>query len=212
MKIAFTGTSGSGKTTLAKYTAERFDHKFISGSSGSLKTEEDIKFLNDIWDIQRNGHADVVRDSALHPIWGWNNQTVILKRRIELIQDNYDFVTDRSTLDNLVYCINQCGYHRECTDVLVKGFSEYCLRAMSKLTHLVYIKAVQPKYVEDNGSRIPNWWYQKSIDAQFNYWLMNFFIPQLEKMQKELKILVIDFWDWEQRKAAMNRFLSNIIQ
>ena len=57
------------------------------------------------------------------------------------------------------------------TDEMVEEFAKDCLSAWEELTHVIFVKAVQPKEVERNGSRISNKWYQKAIDVQFELWL-----------------------------------------
>ena len=204
MKIACTGSSGSGKTTLVTYIAETLGLTHISGSAGDVKQEGDKMLLDEMFRYPGGGHVGVIRYSALNPEYGWMNQVLLQMRRSELIFNNDNFITDRSPIDNLTYAINQTGYHPHVTDAMVEEFAKNCLKAWEELTHVIFVRAVQPKEVEFNGSRVSNKWYQKSIDAQFAYWLNWFNTQSLSGPD----VLVIDFWDLEKRKKLVKEFLK----
>lgn len=206
MKIAFTGSSGSGKTTLVTFVAATLGLTHISGSAGDVKQEGDKMLIDEMFQYPGGGHVGVIRYSALNPEYGWMNQKLLQMRRAEIIYKNDNFVTDRSPIDNLTYAINQTAYHPHVTDAMVREFAKDCLTAWQELTHVIYVKAVQPNEVEFNGSRVANSWYQKAIDAQFAYWLEWF-------KQNELSgpdVLIIDWWDLEKRKEAVLEFLGVI--
>lgn len=205
LKISFTGTSGSGKTTLVEYISKELGLKHISGSAGDLKTEGDKLMLDEFFDYAGGGHAGVIKYSALNGAYAVTNQKLLQMRRREMILSNDNFITDRSPADNLTFFVNQVAYHPECTDEITQGFAEDCLAAWNELTHVIFVKAVQPAEVERNGSRIANKWYQKAIDAQFDYWIGNYFIPNSIDGPE---ILVIDYWDLETRKKAVTKFLK----
>lgn len=205
-KIAFSGSSGSGKTTLVTFLAEKCNLTHISGSAGSVKKEGDKMLIDDVLQYPGGGHVGVIRYSALNPEYGLLNQKMLQMRRRELIMENEDFVTDRSPIDNLTYMINQCGYHPMVTDAMVEEFAKDCLFAWEELTHVIYVKAVQPKEVEVNGSRVANAWYQKSIDAQFEYWLRNYF---MKNSIDGPKVLIIDYWDLDKRKKEVIEFINS---
>lgn len=206
MKVAFSGSSGSGKTTLVEYVAQATGLRHISGSAGDVKQEGDKMIIDEFFKYPGGGHHGVIAYSALNPQYGVMNQQMLQMRREEIIMQNDDFVTDRSPVDNMTYFINQVGYHPEVTDALCEKFFENCVRAFEGLTHLIYVKAVQPKEngVEFNGSRIANRWYQQAVDVQFEYWL--------GRMQKQClmgpEVLVIDYWDLDQRKEEVLSFLK----
>lgn len=207
MKIAFTGSSGAGKTTLVKWVASNFDLQHISGSAGDLFTEKDLNYLKEKHSYEGGtGHMGVIRKSAESFYFGKDFQNLLRVRRKEIILNKDNFVTDRSPLDNLVYFINQVGFHKQCTDALVSQFAKECHSSWRELTHVIYVKAVQPKSVEDNGSRVSNWWYQQSIDAQFDKWLHEYFLVRSISIPK---VLIIDYWNLFERNYALGRFLSN---
>ena len=205
MKIAFTGSSGSGKTTLVTYVAQELGIQHISGSAGDVKKDGDKMLIDEMLRYPGGGHVGVIRYSALNPEYGVMNQKMLQMRRRELIMDNDDFVTDRSPIDNLTYFVNQCGYHPMVTNELVLEFAKDCLAAWEELTHVIYVKAVQPNEVEVNGSRVANNWYQKAIDCQFEYWLHNYFEKNAVGGPE---VLVIDYWDLTQRKKEVMKFLK----
>lgn len=205
-KVAFTGSSGAGKTTLVKFVEEKFNLNHISGSSGDILTEEDkLELMKDYGYNGGHGHSGVIVESAKNPEYGIQNQWIIQHRRAEVIRNNVDFVTDRSPIDNITYFVNQCGFHPQVTDQEVEKFFKACARAWVGLSHVIYIKAVQPNEVENNGSRVANRYYQRTIDAQFEYWLNNHF---LNKYPDGPEVLIIDFWDLEKRKEAVLNFLK----
>lgn len=207
MKVAMSGSSGSGKTTLVTFVAEKMGLTHISGSAGDVKKEGDKHILDEVYGYPGGGHVGVIRFSALNPEYGIMNQKLLQLRRSELIHQNDNFITDRSPADNLTYMVNQVGYHPMVTDTMVDEFAKDCLKAWEELTHVVYVKAVQPAAVEVNGSRVANRWYQKAVDAQFENWIQNYFI---KNSLDGPKVLIIDFWDLEQRKDLVTKFLSDI--
>lgn len=205
-KVAFSGTSGSGKTTLVQFAAQKMGLKHISGSAGDLKTEQDKMILHDEpYNYPGGGHAAVIRYSALNKDYGRLNQEMLMTRRMEMIFKNQDFITDRSPADNLVYAIMQVGYQEN--DAWVEKHAARALAAWEDLTHVIYIKAVQPNAIEKNDRRVDNKWFQKTIDAAFDYWVSNFFIPNAGDLGP--KVLVIDYWDLEQRKENVLKFLRS---
>ena len=205
-KVAFSGSSGSGKTTLVMFVAAALGLTHISGSAGDVKQEGDKMIIDEVFKYPGGGHAGVIRYSALNPEYGIQNQKFLQMRRAELIATNDNFVTDRSPIDNMTYFISQVGYHPMVTDAMCELFFQDVVKAFEGLTHVIYVKAVQPKElgVEVNGSRIANRWYQQSVDVQFEYWL--------NRVQKACidgpEVLVIDYWDLEQRKEEVLKFIS----
>lgn len=94
-RIFICGPSGTGKTTLAKILSEYYEMgKFISGSSKALWDKYGIK-----------NHINVIENTVMDPIWGYNFQMELLDLRIKLfeVSDNINIVSDRSPLDNVIY-------------------------------------------------------------------------------------------------------------
>jgi len=204
-KIAFSGSSGSGKTTLVTFVAEKLGLTHISGSAGDVKKEGDKMLLDEMFAYPGGGHVGVIRYSALNPEYAVTNQKLLQLRRAELIRENDNFVTDRSPADNLTYFINQVAYHPMVTDAMTEEFMKDCQKAWDELTHVIYVKAVQPQEVERNGSRVSNRFYQKAIDCQFEYWINNHF--QKNSIDGP-EVMIIDYWDLEKRKKNVLKFLE----
>lgn len=205
-KIAFTGSSGSGKTTLVEWLSKERNIPHISGSAGDVLKDLDKQMIQQAFDYYGDGHKDVIANSIANPGYGIINQLLLQMRRQEIIQSNDNFITDRSPVDNMTYFINQCGANGKVTNDLADEFFNNCVHAAQGLTHLIYIKAVQPIPVENNGSRIANNFYQKAIDAQFAYWLTR----MMESTEIFPKVLVIDFWDLQQRKNYITNWLDGV--
>lgn len=204
MKIAMSGSSGSGKTTLGNWIADEFNLKHIPCSAGDLLDGNDLSFLKESFNYEGNeGHYGVIKRSAENGEFGYLFQNMLLNNRTHLISNNDDFIMDRSPVDNLTYFISQVGFHPGMEDRLAEIFIQKCFRAWNMLTHVIYVKAVQPGKVENNGSRIVNKYWQQAIDAQFDHWFKTLFFTD-----KNPKILRINFWDLEGRKQAIREFLK----
>jgi hypothetical protein len=202
-KVAFTGTSGSGKTTLVKWVEKEFNLGHLNGSAGTIAKAQldEIKLRHG---YTGDGHLDVIKYSAINPVFGYEFQTAVLESRWREIADNEDFVTDRSPLDNLVYFATQTAWNKTSL-VETITFESKCKLAMQELTHLIYIQPCQPNgIVEDNNSRIPNRLYQDAMDAVFQKFLYRF-----ENIYPRPKLLIIDFWDLEDRKKLIKEFLRD---
>lgn len=204
-KVAFSGASGSGKTTLVTFLAQEMSLQHISGSAGDVKKEIDKLYIDELYDYPGGSHSGVIRFSALNPEYGIANQKVLQMRRKELIMTNDNFITDRSPVDNVTYFINQCGFHPMVTDEMTRLFMEEALEAWNELTHVIYVKSVQPTEVERNGNRIANKYYQKAVDAQFEYWIKNFF---MKESIGGPEVMIIDYWDLDKRKEEVIKFLQ----
>lgn len=205
MKIACSGSSGSGKTTLVTYIAENTGLTHISGSAGDVKQESDKSLVDDVLGYPGGGHHGVIAFSALNSTYGIMNQKLLQMRRQEIILQNDNFITDRSPADNMTYFINQCGYHPEVSDKMCKEFFDNCLEAWEALSHVIYVKAVQPQSVEINGSRIANKYYQQAIDVQFEYWISRL----MKACTVGPQVLIIDYWDLDKRKFNVMDFINS---
>lgn len=207
-KIILCGPSGSGKTTLAKYISEIFDIPFIQGSASLIMKPEDQKELKDKYDYNPVGHKNVVNLSSSNPQFGIDFQNKLLNNRIEMF-GNYPtgFVTDRSPLDSVSYYLNQCVHNtteEETEEFINKAKGLYELA----FTHLIYVRCVNPHEIEDNGSRIINKYFQKKVDAIFDYVLREYFLPKEGKLSN-VNVLIINYWDLTQRKSDVVNFLTD---
>jgi predicted ATPase len=201
-KVAFSGTSGAGKTTLVHYVNSVLGLNWINGSAGQMKKEWEKMKLVEEYGYPGGGHAAVIKYSAINPQYALENQNMLQAGRANAIANNWGFVTDRSPVDNMAYFCMQCSFMY--SEKVAEEFYRKCLIALEGLTHLIYVKAVQPKEIEHNGSRVDNAFFQRSMDAVFNYWV--------DRMTNECvqppEVLTIDFWDLDQRHAVVKKFLG----
>ncbi len=209
-KIAFTGSSGSGKTTLVEFLSKQFSIPHISGSAGDVLNNLDQEMLKQAFSYYGNaGHGNVIANSITNPGFGIINQLLLQIRRQEIIQTHDNFITDRSPIDNMTYFINQCGATGAMTNDLAELFLKNCVIAAQQLTHIIYIKAVQPIPVENNGSRIAINFYQKAIDAQFEMWLKEI-VSRFDPSKPRPVVWKIDWWDLEERKNFLTNGLMGV--
>jgi hypothetical protein len=112
-RIAFAGSSGTGKTTLAKYIADEF--KLPINPVGSRSVSEAMGFASP-YDVDKAGR----RAEFQHRI-------VTEKRAWEDAHE--EFVTDRTTLDNLVYTMfhDVHAVSESLYDSVIQGLSRYTL-------------------------------------------------------------------------------------
>lgn len=205
MKIAFAGPSGTGKTTLANFISETFDIPFIKGSAGLILTEEDKKFLHDLGGYSQKGHKEVIQLSG-DPIFGWNFEALVLQRRTELIMGNSEFITDRSPIDNLTYFMLQASWGVSEDDI--GKIISHAQKTLMELTHIIYIPLNNPDgVIEDNDSRIPNFYFQRMVDKLFQHTIADYFSPK-QLGYRRPKFLELNRWDLEFRKNAVKSFLK----
>jgi hypothetical protein len=207
LKIAFAGTSGSGKTTLVTWLSKNMGIKHLNGSAGEIaaKRLEEIKRSHNYYG---DGHLNVIVTSAIDPGFGFLFQEAVLTARTEAITfETEDFVTDRSPVDNLVYFSLQAAFNQ--SDVVCNSFKDRCKDAFKELTHLIYIRPCQPDEVENNGSRIPVRLYQDAVDGVFNNLIQKVFIGEIPANERP-KILIINYWDLDKRKAEIFQFINQL--
>jgi adenylylsulfate kinase-like enzyme len=205
MRIAFTGPSGSGKTTLVTYIQEQYGLPWWNGSSGGIKTGEQNNFLSAAGLAVGKGHAEVIRTGHMNPEAAKLNQEAILESRIakfaEAAEKGESFVTDRSLFDNIVYYLMQVSLYQSERDT--KDFIDLAMSAMNNLTHIIYIPTSIP--IENNGSRVPNWYYQKAVNGVFKEVLM------MAKEQKQYDMpIILELHDdrLKKRKEHIDAFLT----
>lgn len=213
MRIAMTGASGSGKTTLATFVQEQFPElKFLSNSAYDVITEEDRAFLNREYGYIAKGQANVIAMSHSNPNFGFDFQDILLRNRINLYKGNDNFVTDRSFIDNIAYYLDQCcAYQTEATTI---AFISRAIEAMSNIDLIIRINMTQPLAhgVENNDSRVANWFYQKKIDKVFDLAteLVNHNNSGL--LFPPIKILVLDKWDLKDRKTKVFQTINELYE
>lgn len=141
-RIAVIGAQCTGKTTLAKLISEKLNLPILSEVARKFKKEQ---------------------LSALNPEYP-KIQEELLNLQMEQESLHKDFVSDRSTLDNLSYYLYGCA-----DKVSSEDRSKYILRALSNADRYTYIFYLRPEFaiVEDNF-RDCNPIYQMKIDTIIN--------------------------------------------
>lgn len=202
MKIAFTGPSGSGKTTLVKHVQEKYSLPWINGSSGGLKNPLSNSVLAEAGLVVGKGHLQVIQSGHANPKVAIKNQRLILEERVKFFQLNPSFVTDRSTIDNWVYYATQCSLYEK--EGVSKDFLNFCIEGLSELDYVFFIPCGIP--IEDNGSRIPNYWYQHTISSVFRGAISLF----REQAHKKTRIIEIHPLSLDARKSEIDSYLATI--
>lgn len=205
MKIGFTGPSGSGKTTLANYIASIVPGlSFIPGSAGIALRPEDKEMLEKVYGYKGEGHKAVINKSNLNPDFGLAFQTALLNQRTFTLGTNDDFITDRTQLDNTSYFLMQCSHNQD--EHTCQTFITTARNAIvNSLTHLILIRP-SDGWTEDNGSRVANNYYQHMTYSVFMGVYERYFKQFLA--DHNVKVLILDFWDLEQRKDAVEKFIQ----
>jgi len=201
LKIALCGASGSGKTTLAKELAKALDMPFIENSAGLIVSAGKKADWGRRFGYQASGHADVIRLSNIFPEFGLEFQAAVLESRIKLMDDNEEFIIDRSPIDNIVYFLLQCGPNATEEDThnhLACAYSN-----LQKLDGIIYVSYDGIGEVEDNKSRIKNIHFQRMVvNPIFEMVIHDIAIP--------LPILEIRHWDFDKRLKDSITFIRNI--
>lgn len=171
MKIAFTGSSGTGKTTLAKYISEEFNIPL--NPVGSRSVAASMGFKNP-YDVDKASLAvyDALRDSdegekkaataALLAYDGHETtcrglfQMELQAQKIAWEREHNSFVTDRSTVDDFVYCALHGHEHitEEYIKAAKKHFAEYDLVFLTPMNVFISNKPDPVRNMDWNYSRL----------------------------------------------------------
>lgn len=191
MKVALAGPSGTGKTTLTEFIEQNTELKFTSNSAQNVFTKEDKKILRGLG-YHGTGHKEVVQLSMQNEKFAGEFQRRLLWRRGEFIVDNDKFIIDRSPMDNLAYFMYQSSFLT--SELFIDTFVEQVKCYLRELDLIIFIPTTNEGGIENNGSRVNNYYFQRMISQIFWYCLEEFDLNQ------EVQIETIDFWDLERRK------------
>lgn len=210
MRISLTGPSGSGKTTLAEFITKKYPQlKFKSNSAYDLLTNNQRAYLKESYGYEGTGHKNVIRLSHEKPAFGFEFQNFLLQNRFNLFEQNDNIIADRCFIDNAAYCLDQCGIYQE--DKIMEEYLSRAAKATQDLLDLViWVRVCNPKEqgIENNGSRVNNWYYQHKMDAVFDY-----IINKNEQFsQCNTKVLVLNQWDLEWRKEVICNTIDNLYE
>jgi deoxyadenosine/deoxycytidine kinase len=196
-RIALCGPSGSGKSTLANAIATHLQIPYKENSAGLLLPKEDQDFLISNFGWKKSGHSDVIALSHTNPAFGWEFQTRLLAARSKFMQSNANYIIDRSPVDNLVYFLMQTALHYP--QESAKYFIEAAQLAARNLTHLIFIPTMLTGEIENNGSRVANYYYQQMVTSIFAHVIHTYF--------QGVKFLELPTSNFELRRSATLKFL-----
>ncbi len=200
MKIALCGASGSGKSTLARWMSKEWGIPYIENSAGLILPEEVQERLVRMYGWTKSGHRDVIRLGNINPGFGIDFQTELLKVRTKFINETPEFIFDRSPVDNLAYFLLQCG-HLTDHQRTFQHISN-CVMAASRLDGVIFLHtSTNTEEIEDNGSRVDNWYYQKMVTSVFKH--------VLETYMSHIPTLEITMWDYATRQRLITNFMEN---
>ncbi len=139
-KIVVIGSQSSGKTTLAKELSEKLDIQMIREIARKYDRNELINVSSERYMII---------------------QKELLEQQIMAENQYKEFISDRSSLDNLSYWLNNCANRASISDN-----DQYIKRAMSNAENYSHIFLLIPEfYPKDDGFRSTDIVYQMRIDA-----------------------------------------------
>jgi len=201
MKIAFSGPSGLGKSTLCRFVQEAVQIPWLSTSAGDIFSKNDVQLLREEYGYNQSGHKDVINLSATNPEFGLAFQKILLTRRVDQIYKHEAFVIDRCPIDNVAYLLSQVSHQVSEEDL--KEFIMIAQQAYQELTHIIQIRySPDIPAIEDNGSRIPNTYFQKYISDVFSGVFNRYFANQPGP-----RVITLDFWDLLERQRLVKAFL-----
>lgn len=213
MKVVIAGASGSGKTTLAKALAAHFGWTFQENSAGMIIDPADKQFLKDEYGYSGDmGQRSVINKSHREPAFGRDFQTAILNARCLLRSQPGNMVYDRSSIDPLVFYLNQVVHNdiQEQSDKFLRA----CAGGIIGIDLVLRLPLQNPhKVIEDNNSRVANWFFQKKIDDLFDT-SIQLICHTLQKRHPIMEPITFErcpTWDWHDRLewavACVNRIL-----
>lgn len=202
LRIALCGPSGSGKTTLARKISELTGLHYRENSAGLLLSPEDKEFLVNQFGWTQSGHKDVIRLSMKNSGFAWEFQHRLLMTRKRFIEENESFIIDRSPVDNLTYFLSQSAIM--VSQEKVVQFIKEAREAMKHLDALIFIPTMLTGEIEDNGSRIPMYEYQRLMTSNFKHVIETYF------SDIDLKQITLNTSDFEERVKLVKALLEII--
>jgi len=207
MIVTLAGASGSGKTTLAKALAEHFGWVFKENSAGLIIADGHKEYMKKTWGYDGNwGQARVINFSHHNPDFGGYFQWSIIAARRKLMLDTLasgkNAIYDRGPLDPIVFWMNQIAHNlpQEESQKVIEG----SMQGMRCVDLIIRVPLQNPnQYIENNGSRVPNWFFQKKIDILYDLAIHEVGLMQLQNPlffeKKPIHILRTSTWDWDVR-------------
>lgn len=207
MIVCLAGPSGSGKTTLAKELAKYFGWAFTEQSAGLIADKDSKEYMAENFNYTGSlGQCGVINKSHSEPEFGAYFQCNVLDNRNRLLKGMVDkgmnAVLDRSPLDPIVFYLNQV-VHNEEQDVS-ELFIHRCISALRNVDMIIRVPLQNPnREIENNGSRVTNYWFQRKIDGLFDQALN--IVHAESQLNSDLfgthRICIhrVPCWNWEDR-------------
>lgn len=177
-RIAFCGASGTGKTTLSNFVTERYGLAF--NPVGSRSVSKAMGF-DSPYDVDKAGKRAEFQRRLVTEKMAWE-------------AEHESFVTDRTTLDNLVYTMFHDVY------AIDHDLLETAVRGLARYTHIFYCPTETFCNPGDDPSRVKDptyhWLYDLVIKA-----VMDRYKPARTPM-RPLHIESLD-----ERKLCVEKFL-----
>lgn len=200
LKIALCGPSGSGKSTLARKISELTDIPYKENSAGLLLPPADQEYLVNQYGWSKAGHAEVIKLSHKNAGFAWEFQYRLLQARSKFMAETPTFIIDRSPVDNLTYFLLQTAIMVD--NDKIQHFINSSLQAMRDVSHLIFIPTMLIGSVENNGSRIASYEYQRLVTACFQHVIKTYFKNYINRL------LVLDTYDFDERVNLVKDFLD----
>lgn len=207
MIVCLAGPSGSGKTTLAKALALHFGWDFRENSAGLIISRDHKEHLNKEYNYQGDwGQVKVINESHKNPEFGlYFQQSIMAARKAILISQQStgkSAVYDRGPLDPIVFYLNQVVHN------LSESYAENIITEATGLLRyvdlIIRVPLQNPSMeIEDNGSRVANWYFQAKIDMMYD--LAINLVQQAAKTNPLIftkhptHVMRTTTWDWEVR-------------
>lgn len=186
MRIAFTGSGGTGKTTLLHEVNKELDFPVIG--EGIREWLEEHGFS----DFKELTQTDVQK-----------MQTDALNRRIDIESELQNFISDRTSVDNLSYALRWIG--SETKNEAISGWmAQYITRAMNHANEnydLIFLLPWGEIPLEDDGTRSTKEWYQYMMQAIIERHIYMLDRPFVYEVMKT---------DLEERKEECLRIIKSV--
>lgn len=204
MRIGICGPSGTGKTTLAKHLSEMLEIPYKPLSATMVLEEMGIDM-----GIKGMGHRWLINNSSKNEEWGLQVQDRILESRRATIENMNDVIIDRTPVDNLVYAMYEVSHNS--TEKWVEDYRKRCHDFFMTFDLIIFVPWTSTQGdIEDNGSRIPNRYFQQLISGIFQQQLKLLMEYPATDGRLRPHVITLSMWNFDARVAAVKQTLSKI--
>lgn len=178
-RVAFAGASGTGKTTLARWLEKKFS--LPMNPVGSRSVAQDMG-LASAYETDTTGRRVEF-------------QTRLVESKVAWEAAHDEFVTDRTTLDNLVYSVmhGAAGVSDQYFEAICKGLHRY--------EYIVYCPMAVFIDISDDPARVKDMTYHALYDATL-WGLLHRFRPP------EVRLVTMPFAKLEHRKDFLRSLMA----